>query len=332
MLLDVRDFSIKFATESGTLHAVNHVSLQLDAGESLGIVGESGCGKSTTAYALMRLLPANGMITSGEVKLLGEDIVQASDARVRNLRWSEIALVFQNSMSSLNPVRTIGDQIVDAMQLHMDVGRDEGLKRAGDCFERVGISRTRLMQYPHEFSGGMKQRAMLALSLICDPKLLIADEPTTALDVVAQRQVLELLKELQTSRDLALILISHDVSAVAEVCDMVAVMYAGQIVETGPMQDVFFNCRHPYTWVLISSFPALGMPLQELATIPGAAPALYSEPTGCSFFGRCPFAQPRCAQSMPPEVAVNDRHKVLCHRVGELNLPLAAGVIHDSAR
>ncbi len=321
MLLDVDNLSVVFATDTGLLHAVNNVSFQLGAGESLGLVGESGCGKSTLGFALMRLLAENGGITSGSVRLEGEDVLQMSDERLRAIRWDRIAMVFQNAMSALSPVARIGDQIVSAMRLHMPIGREQALKLAGDTFERVGVSRARLQQYPHEFSGGMKQRAMLALGLVCGPQLLIADEPTTALDVVAQRQVLDLFRELRRERGLALIMISHDISAVSEICDKVAVMYGGEIMEVGPLREVFFNYRHPYTWALVNSFPSMHQPLRELVALPGAPPALAEPPTACPFVSRCPYAVPICSAQRPPVVEVSPGHRARCHRIDELSLP-----------
>ncbi len=320
MLLDVEDLSVAFATDTGLLHAVNGVSFQLEAGESLGLVGESGCGKSTLGFALMRLLADNGGITGGAVRLDSEDVVQMSEERLRAVRWDKIAMVFQNAMSALSPVARIGDQIVNAMRLHKPVSRERALELAGDTFERVGVSRTRLQQYPHEFSGGMKQRAMLALGLVCGPQLLIADEPTTALDVVAQRQVLDLFRDLRRERGLALIMISHDISAVSEICDKVAVMYGGEIMEFGPLREVFFNYRHPYTWALINSFPSLHQPLRELVALPGAPPALAEPPSACPFVSRCPHAVGICSARRPPVVEVSAGHSVRCHRTDEIAL------------
>ncbi|HEY0920892.1 ABC transporter ATP-binding protein [Devosia sp.] len=320
MLLDVENLSVAFATDTGLLHAVNGVSLQLEAGQSLGLVGESGCGKSTLGFALMRLLAENGSITGGAVRLSGEDIVRMSEERLRAIRWDKIAMVFQNAMSALSPVARIGDQIANAMRLHKPVSRERALELAGDTFERVGVSRTRLQQYPHEFSGGMKQRAMLALGLVCGPQLLIADEPTTALDVVAQRQVLDLFRDLRRERGLALIMISHDISAVSEICDKVAVMYGGEIMEFGPLREVFFNYRHPYTWALINSFPSLHQPLRELVALPGSPPALAEPPTACPFVSRCPHAIGICSAQRPPVVEVGAGHSVRCHRADDIAL------------
>jgi oligopeptide/dipeptide ABC transporter ATP-binding protein len=331
MLLDVENLSVAFATETGVLHAVNNVSFRLDTGESLGLVGESGCGKSTLGFALLRLLAANGGITGGSIRLNGEDLVQLSDERLRAIRWAEIAMVFQNAMSALSPVARIGDQIANAMRLHRRVSRAEALRRAGDTFERVGVARARLQQYPHEFSGGMKQRAMLALGLICDPRLLIADEPTTALDVVAQRQVLDLFRELRREQHLTLIMISHDISAVSEICDKVAVMYGGEIMEYGPLRQVFHAYRHPYTWALINSFPSLRQPLRELVSLPGAPPALAAPPTGCPFASRCPYVVDICTRARPPVVEVDAGHTVRCHRTTEIDLSPAAGGRHAVA-
>jgi oligopeptide/dipeptide ABC transporter ATP-binding protein len=331
MLLDVENLSVAFATETGRLHAVNNVSFKLAAGESLGLVGESGCGKSTLGFALIRLLAENGGITGGAVRIEGEDIVPMPETQLRALRWDKVAMVFQNAMSALSPVARIGDQIVDAVRLHQKVSREEALRRAGDTFERVGVSRARLQQFPHEFSGGMKQRAMLALALVCGPSLLIADEPTTALDVVAQRQVLDLFRQLRKESGLALIMISHDISAVSEICDKVAVMYGGEIMEFGPLREVFFNYRHPYTWALINSFPSLHQPLRELVALPGAPPALAAPPAACPFVARCPHAAPVCSSQRPPTVEISPGHTVRCHRTGEITLSRVAGGAHAAA-
>ncbi|MGV3651444.1 MAG: ABC transporter ATP-binding protein [Devosia sp.] len=331
MLLNVEHLSVAFATEAGRLHAVNDVSFQLAAGESLGLVGESGCGKSTLGFALIRLLAENGGITGGAVRIEGEDIVPMPEDKLRALRWNKVAMVFQNAMSALSPVARIGDQIVDAVRLHQDISREEALRRAGDTFERVGVSRARLQQYPHEFSGGMKQRAMLALALVCGPSLLIADEPTTALDVVAQRQVLDLFRQLRKESGLALIMISHDISAVSEICDKVAVMYGGEIMEFGPLREVFFHYRHPYTWALINSFPSLHQPLRELVALPGAPPALSAPPDACPFVARCPHAASSCSSQRPPTVEISAGHMVRCHRTSEITLSRVAGGAHAAA-
>lgn len=329
-LLAVNNLTVDFTTGGGTVRAVDGASFSLQKGVSLGLVGESGCGKSTTAYALMRLLPRNGKIASGEVRLSGTDLVQLSEKHLRETRWRDISMIFQNAMTALNPVLRIGDQLIDALKLHREVSRSEALHEAKQMFERVGLPQSRLMQYPHEFSGGMKQRAVIALALICRPSLVLADEPTTALDVVAQRRILELLEELRSELDNSLIMISHDISAVAETCSRVAVMYAGQIVETGPTRDTLLQSHHPYTHALVSSFPALGVKAERLPSIEGTPPDLSQTLVGCRFAPRCPFAQEICRNEAPPMVQVAPGRESRCHFAASLdlgvkNVPTKAG-------
>lgn len=317
-LLEIEDLSIEFGTFRGTLRAVSNVSLAVEAGESLGLVGESGCGKSTLAYGLMRLLPGNGRFASGRIAIDGTEMVEASEDQVRRVRWQDIAMVFQNAMTALNPVLRIGDQIVNALREHQAVSRAEALDRARAIFETVGLSPARIMNYPHEFSGGMKQRVMMALALICRPRLLLADEPTTALDVVAQRQVLDLLLRLKSEFGLSLILISHDISAVAETCERVAVMYAGEIVEEGPTREVLLAPRHPYTHGLVASIPSLYSDSKELTSIDGTPPNLIAPPPACRFAARCSFAQAICHEAKPPMVAVGVNRRSRCHFAADL--------------
>lgn len=319
-LLAVNSLTVDFSTGSGTVRAVDGASFSLPRGVSLGLVGESGCGKSTTAYALMRLLPRNGKIAAGEVRLSGTDLVKLPEKELRDTRWRDISMIFQNAMTALNPVLRIGDQLIDALRLHREVSRSEALSEAKQMFERVGLPPSRLMQYPHEFSGGMKQRAVIALALICRPSLVLADEPTTALDVVAQRRILELLEELRSELDNSLIMISHDISAVAETCSRVAVMYAGQIVETGPTRDTLLQSHHPYTHALVSSFPALGVKSERLPSIEGTPPDLSQTLVGCRFAPRCPFAQEICRHEAPPMVQVVPGRESRCHFANSLDL------------
>lgn len=323
-LLTVKGLTVDFSTGSGTVRAVDEASFNLPKGVSLGLVGESGCGKSTTAYALMRLLPRNGRIAAGEVRLAGTDLVQVSEKQLRCARWRDISMIFQNAMTALNPVLRIGDQLVDALRLHRAASRREALTEAKEMFERVGLPPSRLMQYPHEFSGGMKQRAVIALALICRPSLVLADEPTTALDVVAQRRILELLEELRAELGNSLIMISHDISAVAETCSQVAVMYAGQIVETGPTRATLLQSHHPYTHALVSSFPALGVKSKRLPSIEGTPPDLSQTMVGCRFAPRCPFAQEVCRREAPPMVQVAPGRESRCHFATSLDLGVLA--------
>lgn len=319
MLLEVKDLSVQFQTGKSVLTAVNQVSFTLAEKQSLGLVGESGCGKSTTAFALMNLLPKNGRISEGQVLIHGTDMVSANERTIRQIRWKDISIVFQNAMTALNPVRKIGEQIVSALREHETVNRTQAIERAEYIFEKVGLASSRLMQYPHEFSGGMKQRAVLALALICHPKILLADEPTTALDVVAQRQVLELLVSLQKEFQLSLILISHDISAVAEACENIAVMYGGQIMEIGPTRDVLIRSNHPYTQALVGSFPSLHKPLSRLIQIPGNPPNLTDMPEGCPFAPRCVWAREICRRQNPDLRPVRDGKLCRCHFAQELD-------------
>lgn len=319
MLLEVKDLCVDFKVGKQTLRAVNNVSFCLGEKESLGLVGESGCGKSTTAFALMRLLAANGSISGGQVLLNGTDLASAPYDYIRKVRWKDISIIFQNAMTALNPVQKIGDQIVNALLEHENIPRKEAIERAEFLFERVGISKSRLMQYPHEFSGGMKQRAVIALALICNPKILIADEPTTALDVVAQRQVIELLTSLQDDFNISIVMISHDISAVAEACSNIAVMYGGEIMEIGKSKDVLIYNNHPYTHALVGSFPSLHKPLTTLTQIPGSAPNLAEMPTGCPFAPRCPYATDLCRQEKPPMRQVRLNKLCKCHYAEELD-------------
>ncbi len=319
MLLEVKNLCVDFKVGKQTLRAVNDVSFSLGERDSLGLVGESGCGKSTTAFALMRLLAKNGRIAGGQVLLNGLDLASAPYDEIRKVRWKDIAIIFQNAMTALNPVQKIGNQLVNALQEHENVSRKEAIERAEYLFERVGIAKSRLMQYPHEFSGGMKQRAVIALALICKPKILIADEPTTALDVVAQRQVIELLAGLQDEFHISIIMISHDISAVAEACSHIAVMYGGEIMEMGNSKDVLIRNNHPYTHALVGSFPSLHKPLSALMQIPGGAPNLADMPVGCPFSPRCPYATDLCREKKPPMRQVRLGKLCKCHYAEELD-------------
>lgn len=319
MVIEVDNLSVQFKVNHKNLTAVNGISFKLDEKESLGLVGESGCGKSTTAYALMNLLERNGKISGGKILINNKDIVTSSEKEIRRIRWKEISMIFQNAMTALNPVQKIGNQIVNAVQEHEDITREEAIKRAEYLFEKVGISKHRLMQYPHEFSGGMKQRAIIALALICFPKILLADEPTTALDVVAQRQVIELLVSLKEELNLAMILISHDISAVAEACEKIGVMYGGEIVEIGTTKEVLIHSNHPYTNALVSSFPSLHKPITKLYQIPGSPPNLAELPAGCVFASRCKYAESVCFLEKPELKKVRFDKLCKCHFAEQLD-------------
>ena len=312
MLLKVKDLVIEYTTQSGTVHAVDGVSFNLDEGEALGLAGESGCGKTTTALALMRLLPYNGRIVSGSILFRGRDLVKVSDTRIRKIRWKDISIIFQGAMNSLNPVRNIGQQIAEPIVLHEAVEEQEAMRRVGELLELVGINRERMRDYPHEFSGGMRQRVMIAMALACNPKLVIADEPVTALDVMIQAQILELLERLRKELHLSMILISHDLSVMAETCEKVAIMYGGKMMEIGTTVDVFTDAKHPYTQGLLAAFPDIRGPRTMPASIPGDVPSLINPPTGCVFHPRCKFAFDRCTTAEPALAEVTPGRQAAC--------------------
>jgi oligopeptide/dipeptide ABC transporter ATP-binding protein len=312
-LLVVDELATDFRMESGTVHAVGGVSFRLDAGEALGIAGESGCGKTTTALSLVRLLPANARIVAGSVKLYGIDLATKSDDALRRYRWREIAIVFQGAMNALDPVRRVRDQIAEPIVHRLGVNEREAQRRAGELLERVGIPKPRGAAYPHELSGGMRQRAMIAMALACDPAILIGDEPTTALDVMVQAQILVLLEGLRRDLGLSLILITHDLSVIAETCDRVLIMYAGRVAEEGSVRTVFEAPRHPYTRALLSAFPNIHADRRTLAVIPGTPPDLRDPPPGCRFAPRCPFVMDVCRTVVPPETTAPDGVRVACH-------------------
>ncbi len=309
--MEVQDLVIEYTTLKGTVHAVEGVSFELNEGEALGLAGESGCGKTTTALALMRLLPYNGRIVRGSIRYGGRDLVNLSEMSIRKIRWKDISIVFQGAMNSLNPVRRIGHQIAEPITLHEGIEERAALERAGELLELVGISRKRIRDYPHEFSGGMRQRVMIAMALACNPKIVIADEPVTALDVMIQAQILELLERLRRELDLSMILISHDLSVMAETCERVAIMYAGRLMEYGATVDVFTDAKHPYTQGLVRAFPDIRGARTIPESIPGAVPSLINPPTGCVFHPRCKFAFERCTSHEPAPTAVGG-HAVAC--------------------
>jgi len=294
------------------VHAVDGVSFDLDEGEALGLAGESGCGKTTTALSLMRLLPYNGKIVSGSILFRGRDLVKVSDLRIRKIRWKEISIIFQGAMNSLNPVRNIGQQIAEPIILHEKVDEDEATNRVGELLELVGINRDRRRDFPHEFSGGMRQRVMIAMALACNPKIVIADEPVTALDVMIQAQILELLERLRKELHLSMILISHDLSVMAETCEKVAIMYGGKMMEVGKTVDVFTDPKHPYTQGLVAAFPDIRGQRTMPASIPGDVPSLINPPSGCVFHPRCKFAFDRCTAAEPALAEVTPGRRAAC--------------------
>jgi oligopeptide/dipeptide ABC transporter ATP-binding protein len=311
-LLEVRDLKTYFRLESGTVRAVDGVSFRLDYGEALGIVGESGCGKTTTALSLVQILPSNGRIAGGEINLMGIDLVKKSENQMRRYRWREISIVFQGAMNALNPVRRVVDQIAEPIEHRLGESKARALARARELLELVGIPKKRGSAYPHELSGGMRQRAMIAMALACDPAIVIGDEPTTALDVMVQAQILELLERLRHELGLSMILITHDLSVVAETCDRALVMYAGRVAEEGAVGEIFRRPRHPYTQKLLSSFPNIRTDRRTLDVIPGSPPDLRTPPPGCRFAPRCAFAMAVCSEVVPPEITFGDV-RVACH-------------------
>ena len=311
-LLVVDDLHTYFGLESGSVKAVDGVSFTLNYGEALGIAGESGCGKTTTALSLLRLLPGNATIVSGSIRLMGIDLVPKSDNALRRYRWREISMVFQGAMNALNPVQRVRDQIAEPIEHRLGQSPEAARKRAGELLELVGIPRQRGKAYPHELSGGMRQRAMIAMALACDPAIVIGDEPTTALDVMVQAQILELLEDLRHKLGLSLILITHDLSVIAETCDRVLIMYAGRVAEEGPVNEVFRRPRHPYTQKLLAAFPNIAADRRALEVIPGSPPDLRNPPPGCRFAPRCPAAMAICTEVVPPELTF-DGVRVACH-------------------
>jgi oligopeptide transport system ATP-binding protein len=314
-LLSVEDLHVRFGTGRGPVYAVNGVSFDIAPGETLGIVGESGCGKSVTSLAMLGILARNGRVTGGRVMFGGTDLTKLSNRELRKVRGKEIAMIFQDPMSSLNPVLTIGRQIREALETHFDMDKDAANKRVGELLDRVGIpsAKARLKDYPHQFSGGMRQRAMIAMALACEPKLLIADEPTTALDVTIQAQILDVLRDLVTERQTALILITHDLGVVAGMCKRVNVMYAGMFVETGSAEQLFGAPRHPYTLGLLESVPRLDAPRREkLKPIEGTPRDMLSPPASCPFQPRCRFEVELSSQEVPELRPVEPGHLVAC--------------------
>jgi len=314
-LLTVEDLRVEFWTQRGTVYAVNGVSFEIAAGETLGIVGESGCGKSVTALAVLGILPRAGRVATGRALFEGRDLIGLSDRELRRIRGREIGMIFQDPMTSLNPVLTVGRQIREALQTHMGMHRRQAEARAVELLDQVGIpsARERVSDYPHQFSGGMRQRVMIAMALACEPKLLIADEPTTALDVTIQAQILQLLRDLTAEHGTALILITHDLGVVAGMCERVHVMYAGMMMETGTAEQVFGTPRHPYTFGLLQSVPRLDTPRgRKLHPIEGAPRDMLRPPTSCPFAPRCAYEVPLSRQEVPSLLEIEPGHRVAC--------------------
>lgn len=321
-LLSVRELVTEFSTDEGTVRAVDGVSFDLPTGGTLGIVGESGCGKSVTALSIMGLLPQpNGRIASGEVVYEGENLAMASEVRCQAIRGAEVSMIFQEPMTALNPVHTIGRQLTEVVALHTNQSAAEQISTATDMLARVGIPEPaiRMTEYPHQLSGGMRQRVVIAIALICQPNLVIADEPTTALDVTIQAQILELIRTLQNDTGMAMIMITHDLGVIAETCEQVVVMYAGQVVEQGTVFDIFDSPKHPYTRGLLASIPTLdNQPKTPLEIIPGMVPSLHELPKACRFANRCTFAEARCEIEAPPIEVLSSSHQVRCLKWAQL--------------
>ena len=311
-LLEIKNLTVHYVVDKEVVEAVNEISLTVEEGATIGLVGETGAGKTTTALSIMGLVPnPPGKVVSGEILLNGEDLLKKSNKEMRRIRGKDLAMIFQDPMTSLNPVMTVGDQITEVIQLHEKISKVEAQKKACAMLELVGITGERYGEYPHQFSGGMKQRVIIAIALACNPKLLIADEPTTALDVTIQAQVLDLMRSLKETYGTAMILITHDLGVVAEVCDQVAIMYAGEIVEKGTLEDIYNSPRHPYTVGLFQSIPDLDVESERLNIIPGMMPDPANLPEGCNFCDRCSHADGRCVKP-PPAVKVSDTHEVRC--------------------
>ena len=315
-VLEVRDLTVEFDSPSGPLRAVDGVSFDLRRGETLGLVGESGCGKTTTVLGLLRLLPPGGRIVGGTVRYGDDDLVGLDEAEMRRVRWSRLSLIFQGAMNALNPVRAVGDQVAEAIRVHEPgIGRRAAVARAGALLERVGIGRNRYGDYAHSYSGGMRQRAMIALALACRPDVVMADEPTTALDVMIQAQILELLAELGREMGMSVILVTHDLGVVAQTCDRVVVMYGGRVAEEADTARLFADPQHPYTQRLLASFPDVSNPDRRLRGIPGSPPHLDAMPPGCPFAPRCPYVFDRCNAEVPPPFDLGDGRRASCFLV-----------------
>lgn len=312
-LLEAKDVRIYFQTRAGIVKAVDGVSFTLEKGEILGIAGESGCGKTTLALSIIRLLPKNAIIAGGQMIYDGKNLLEIDYDEIRKIRWGKISMVFQGAMNALNPVFRVGDQIVEAILLHEDISKEEAEDRAKELLKKVGISPERFYDYPHEFSGGMKQRAVIAMALACNPDIIIADEPTTALDVTIQAQILDLLKTLQRTMKLSVILITHDLGVIAELSDKIMIMYAGKPAENASTRELINNPLHPYTRALLTAIPSIESRGKKLANIRGIPPNLIVPPPGCRFHPRCDYARPICSQKEPEYKEVKPGHWVACH-------------------
>ena len=327
-LLRIEDLTIHFPTEEGDVRAVNGVSLSVEAGQTLGLVGETGAGKTTTALGILRLVPEPGQVESGSIIYKDRDIMTMSEKEVQDIRGNEISMIFQDPMTALNPVMTVGDQVAEVILRHQNCTKVEAQQRMIDILGKVGIGPDRASDYPHQFSGGMKQRVVIAIAQACNPKLLLADEPTTALDVTIQAQVMRMINDLKREFNTSMILITHDLGIVAESCDQVAIMYAGEIVEYGSLEDIFDHTTHPYTKGLFNSIPSLDKDTERLQPIQGLMPDPANLPEGCKFHPRCPYAVEACAQQHPGMTELTPGHLCRCLRCGDPILS-QEGVHHE---
>ena len=315
-LLEIKNLAVEYRADEATIYAVNGVNLSLEKGEALGLVGETGAGKTTIAKSIMRILPpAQAHITSGEIIYEGQDLLALKEKEMQKVRGNKIAMIFQDPMTALNPVETVGFQIAESIKQHNKISKNEARDRAGDMLELVGIPRERFTDYPHQFSGGMKQRVVIAIALACNPELLLADEPTTALDVTIQAQVLDMMRDLKAKLGTSVILITHDFGVVADFCSSVAVAYAGEIIERGSVDRIFNNPSHPYTQGLFNSLPSLETTARRLKPIKGLMPDPSNLPEGCRFCERCDYATERCAKAAPEVTEIEPGHFVKCYRV-----------------
>jgi len=314
-LLTVKNLSVGYNTRKGFIKSVQGVSFDLDQGKSLGLVGESGCGKTTIGMAIMGLLPDNASVTDGKILFEDQDLLKMSKREIRQVRWKKIAMIFQAAMNALNPVHRVSDQISEAILAHdADISEEEAMKQVQSLFQLVGIPMDRLRDYPHHYSGGMKQRAIIAMALACNPSLIIADEPTTALDVIVQDQILNAIKDFQNKLKISVIFISHDIAVVADVCDNIGIMFAGQLVEYGRVEDVFNLPMHPYTKSLVASYLTLDKDIVQLSPYFGETPELIKPTAGCSFCERCSVADATCRLMAPEWIEISTTHKVLCYQ------------------
>jgi peptide/nickel transport system ATP-binding protein len=315
-VLDVQNLVMYYRTMRGYVKAVDNVSFDVEKGEAMGLVGESGCGKTTIGMSILGLLPTNAEVQSGQILFKGNNLLNLSEKEIRQVRWKGISMIFQAAMNALNPVHRIEDQIIEAIKTHEKISKEEARERVSELYKLVGLDPQRTRDYPHEYSGGMKQRAVIAMSLACNPDIIIADEPTTALDVIVQDQIISEIKRLQKELHMTMIYISHDISVIAESCERIAVMYAGILAEYANAIDLFKNPMHPYTQALMNSFPSIKGAKRQLIPVPGEPPNLLNPPKGCRFHPRCPLAMDVCKKEIPTFTEYEKRHWAACHALG----------------